>query len=232
MIVQTHNSPIVLDHRRLEEMLGSAQGPERSRGAGEKLQELIDAAMPLISPRIGYTTCPLISSGDLPALENGTIFKSRKLARMLRHSSAVLCFLVTIGDGIEQKIDSCTRSRKTADAYIFDTIGSAAAEYVVDSFQDRYRRSLEREGSTTTLRFSPGYCDWPLTDQKKLFSLLDAERVGVTLSESCLMTPRKSVSGVFGIQSCDHPRYNPCSECGRLDCKMRRDDTEVTKVNS
>ena len=107
-----------------------------------------------------------------------------------------------------------------------DAMGSVAVENMVEKFHQCMRIKYTAEGKKATLRFSPGYCDWPLTDQKKLFSFFDSFQLNVKLTDSCLMQPRKSISGVFGVISPDmslpaHP-YNPCSECERFDCIARR----------
>ena len=63
-----------------------------------------------------------------------------------------------------------------------------------------------------TDRYSPGYGDLPLTLQPRLLALLDAERkIGLTLTDTCLMTPRKSVTALFGLSS--HPQVRHASGC-------------------
>ncbi len=57
---------------------------------------------------------------------------------------------------------------------------------------------LAEEGLTATKRYAPGYGDWSLESQKPLHALLDAARIGITLTEDCLMLPAKSISGVIG----------------------------------
>jgi cobalamin-dependent methionine synthase I len=84
---------------------------------------------------------------------------------------------------------------------------------------------FRNQGKGVTLRFSPGYCDWPISEQKKVFELVQADMIGVSLNESFLMNPRKSVSGLFGIT--EEPSqtvsgYNPCVHCNKRDCFSRR----------
>jgi hypothetical protein len=72
-----------------------------------------------------------------------------------------------------------------------------------------------------------GYCDWSLREQTAVFNQFeDSKSLGVTLSDSCLMTPRKSVSGVFGIIPKNGNQtiadYNPCTNCSKTDCIARR----------
>jgi cobalamin-dependent methionine synthase I len=92
--------------------------------------------------------------------------------------------------------------------------------------QDHIADQIKRNGQRVTYRFSPGYCDWPVTEQKKLFRFLEAERIGVRLLDSCLMQPRKTISGIFGLEEAAQekmpPPYNPCRDCGRTQCRERR----------
>jgi hypothetical protein len=105
-------------------------------------------------------------------------------------------------------------------------MGSLAVENMVDQFHHRLGEQSEARNKMVSLRFSPGYCDWHITQQKELFKLLDSNRIGVELTYTCLMTPRKSISGVFGISSSssikDVMPYNPCLDCQKKDCRARR----------
>jgi len=100
-------------------------------------------------------------------------------------------------------------------------------ENLVDQFQSHLDKHYKSQNKALGLRFSPGYCDWPVTEQKKLFELLEPHKAGVDLTESCLMRPRKSISGVIPLFPADNGHqqqndYNPCWECKKSDCIARR----------
>ena len=137
-------------------------------------------------------------------------------------AETVCCFVATVGPALEIEVQKQMQQRRYADAYVLDAMGSMSAENVVEQFYQRTARRLAKENKGVTLRFSPGYCDWPVTEQKKLFSLIASQDVDVELNDSCLMTPRKSISGVFGIHSNGETPYNPCWDCGRTECPARR----------
>lgn len=178
-----------------------------------------------VNPRLSYTVREIASTeGGRVMLSDGMILKSPKLARTVRGCSRLICFIATIGPGIENAEQSLSQQYRLTDGYALDTIGSTMVEDVVETFQDMMREKAHMTGEGVTLRFSPGYCDWPVTEQKKLFALVDTGRIGVTLTSSLLMAPRKSVSGVFGIGTDIHSiSYNPCAHCHRRDCPARRD---------
>jgi len=160
-------------------------------------------------------------------LADGTRFTSVKLANAIRNSEEVYCFVATIGSKIDRKIQRLMKERRYADAYVLDAIGSISAENIVEQYYQHIAKEAEKERRGVTLRFSPGYCDWPLDQQRNLFAVFyDNSPVNVTLSESCLMSPRKSVSGIFGILPAGisgiDPAYNPCAMCRKSDCIARR----------
>ena len=88
-----------------------------------------------------------------------------------------------------------------ADALIVQAIGAAAVEKLMDSIEDDIRAELY-SGEMLATRYSPGYADFPLSEQRTLLGMLDASRkVGVSLTDDFLMVPSKSVSAVIGVQS-------------------------------
>jgi cobalamin-dependent methionine synthase I len=137
----------------------------------------------------------------------------------------VVCFAGTIGAEVDEEIDRLTSKNKYSDAFVVDATGSAGAEQLVEAFHQGMEKFLRTQGKGVTVRFSPGYCDWTVEEQAKLFKLLETDLIGVELSDSFLMTPRKSVSGIFGLTSTPSSkstRYNPCAHCGKKDCMARR----------
>ncbi|MBN2514906.1 MAG: hypothetical protein JXC33_02610 [Deltaproteobacteria bacterium] len=144
----------------------------------------------------------------------------------MKHCKDAVCFIATIGDGVEKEIARLTEEERLFDAYILESMGSMAVENMVDAFFKDMETKYNAQDKGITLRFSPGYCDWSVKEQKKLFRLIDATRIDVTLTDSCLMHPRKSISGIFGIHPFDgdNPvfQYNPCSDCMKKDCTARR----------
>ena len=187
----------------------------------------------LVTPLISYQIKKIdsIDNGTV-YLEKGIELESMKLSKTMKHCEDAICFIATIGNGVEKKIARLTNEKHLFDAYILESMGSMAVENMVDAFCKDMKTKYTAKDKGITLRFSPGYCDWPVAEQKKLFRILDAEKINVTLADSCLMHPRKSISGVFGIHSFDRdnpvPPYNPCSDCKKKDCTARR----VYLVNS
>lgn len=198
-----------------------------SHAVRRKINNLEPRLSSFIEPGLGYRMLAIETVGkSTTRLSNGVVFKSPKLSKTLMHCDRLIAFVATIGDRIEREVSLLMGQNRSSEAFILDSMGSMAVEKIVATFHDRQTRSLRSEGRNTTLRFSPGYCDWPVIEQKKLFGLFGGGQLPVELMASDMMRPRKSISGVFGITPPDSPplayRYNPCNECSRVDCPQRR----------
>ena len=181
----------------------------------------------LIEPSINYLVRQIDSiNKNSIYLQGGPVFKSLKLSKTMKGCEEVICYIATLGNGIDSEITDLMNENRFSEAYILDAMGSVAIENMVERFHKRESEKYKRENKGITLPFSPGYCDWPLVDQKKVFELFDSFNLNVKLTETCLMNPRKSISGAFGvtphqISMPSHP-YNPCTECAKKNCIARR----------
>jgi hypothetical protein len=213
--------------QKIYRLLGQNNSGVSERLAG-KIDRCIDQLKKKIRPKVLFTTRKVQKTdNNTLTLEGGISLKSAKLSKTLGKCDRVTFFLTTIGGEIDNLINTLLRRKKISDAYIYDAIASAAVEETVDEFQKRVDATVQEKNLSTTLRFSPGYCDWMIEDQKKIFSVLKNDLIGVDLNENCLMTPRKSVSGVFGIgkrSKINRKETNPCRMCGKKDCIARREE--------
>jgi cobalamin-dependent methionine synthase I len=108
-------------------------------------------------------------------------------------------------------------------AVVLDAIGSAAAEATARYANERIDEMAAAVGLKTSCRASPGYGDWDVKEQKNLFELVPAERIGVTLTASSMMVPRKSVS--FAVHIAEEPvrlrSEGSCRNCDLETCSYR-----------
>ena len=103
-----------------------------------------------------------------------------------------------------------------------DAIASQTVELAIDKVQCHLENELMTFGLKTTNRYSPGYCGWHVSEQQKLFSLLPDSFCDITLTESSLMMPIKSVSGIIGIGPHVKKIDYTCRLCDLKDCVYRR----------
>jgi hypothetical protein len=204
-------------------LLGRRDGNAPGRIA-KRLDRFTDLARGLVKPKVLYSTQKIEGTGKgTVTLEGGISFKSGPLSKTLGKCDTATVFLATIGSDIDGVIKDLSNENKLSDAYIYDAIGSVAVERAVDDFQSKFDLALSDSRKSTTVRFSPGYCDWNIKEQAKIFEVLDGGAAGVSLSPNFLMDPRKSVSGVFGIApGSTEARPNPCTMCSKESCIARR----------
>ena len=122
-------------------------------------------------------------------------FKSKDLAKNLSGTKRVIVFGATIGIGIDRLINKYSII-SPAKAVVLDAIGSERIEALCDSFCE----DIKLEYGNLKPRFSAGYGDLPIEKQKEIFSLLGCDKkIGLTLNDSFMMSPSKSVTAFVGI---------------------------------
>ncbi len=162
----------------------------------------------------------------------GTAFSPRghDVQKLLKDCNQVILIAVTLGSETEQLLRR-SQIRNMGDAVILDAAASAAVENVCDNLcKDLAERFAPRY---LTDRFSPGYGDFPFAQQRELFGVLDITRqIGVSLSESGLMLPQKSVTALIGVA--DRPqehRHRGCASCTMFEtCRFRKEDTHCGAI--
>lgn len=204
-------------------------GYRRDHGPHSSISSLIDEEMDeayeLIQPSCFYQ---LMDIGRVRQpwviLEDGLTITSDVLSRVLARCHQVAIFVVSIGWDLEERVAQLMKEGQVLMATVLDAIGSEAAEKTTCYLQDKVREVATSNGFEVTLRYSPGYCDWDITQQRVLFEAMDSAPLGVSLSEDCLMMPRKSVSGIIGVSRFEkyQLRYSPCRFCPKTDCPSRR----------
>jgi len=149
-------------------------------------------------------------------------FKMDKIVTgQLKKSEKAALFLCTIGPGMESWARELMQTGNTAYGYIVDIIASVTVESVTNYMHDYIGHEMLKQDYSITNRYSPGYCNWHVSEQHLLFSLLPKDFCGVKLSESALMQPIKSVSGVIGIGKEVKYREYICDTCEVKDCTYR-----------
>ena len=173
-----------------------------SLGGGDEILELIDECLAEVREMLQYKVCYTVLSaeidGDIISLPCGQI-ESKNLAKNLSGCDKAIVFAATIGVGIDRLISKYSRLSPTK-ALCFQAIGAERVEALCDNFCEKMKSEFEKGGERLKPRFSPGYGDLPLETQKLIFSLLDCpKRIGVTLGDTLLMSPSKSVTAFVGI---------------------------------
>jgi cobalamin-dependent methionine synthase I len=113
------------------------------------------------------------------------------------------------------------------EAYITDLSASALVDSVAACVHEDIRREADRQGNKVTNRYSPGYCSWDVAEQQKLFSLFPENTCGISLSESSLMSPVKSISGIIGTGPRVKFNEYTCEICPMKTCTFRKTTNQL-----
>ena len=142
-----------------------------------------------------------------------------------------LCvYALTMGRGVSEEIPALFKTGREVEGLFLDAAASHAAEAASDRGGEAWLDDLKARGEmpsdSAVLPFSPGYCGWHLSGQKKLLDYVHAADIGITINSSYLMDPLKSVSGVWVAGSklifADNADYAFCAACAQPTCRERQ----------
>ncbi len=151
------------------------------------------------------------------------------LEHIFPQAEALALFVLTMGGDISRRIEELFAENDFALGTMLDAVASLSADKAVEVCEasllhDLVQRRLARPDHRA-LSYSPGYCGWHLSGQKKLFQHLQPEKIGITLNDSCLMTPLKSATGVLAAGRKDihlfEANYTFCRDCRTYLCRPR-----------
>ena len=167
---------------------------------------------------------------DIPAPDFSAIYHGEgrnasdsPLDGIFPKAGQLVLFAVTIGERVGDEISRLFAAGRFDLGYLLDAVASSGTDRLAQKLQEH---STGRAPSGTVfLRYSPGYCGWDITGQRQLFRALRPEEIGITLRESCLMEPLKSISGVLVAARPEVHRldnsYPFCSACTTQTCRGR-----------
>lgn len=152
-----------------------------------------------------------------PDFEMGNI-----ILRQLRGSEAFALFVCTSGLEFETYQHRLKEQGDMVRVFIADALGSVIAEKCADQMEKALQESIDKLGWKHTNRFSPGYCGWHVSQQQLLFPLFQGHTCGVKLTDSSLMIPIKSVSGIIGLGEKVRKLEYTCGLCDFKQCYKRK----------
>jgi len=225
MLVTDGSVDIEIDKKQVCHYIGYEDNHKLSARISSLIDDYAEHAHHLINPSYSYIIKNVEwARGSIAFIEDSIIFKSQVIAQLLEHCHQVAIFLVTIGKYLEETTSQLAKDGLILQATVLDAIGSDAVERLADFAQDKIKEIAEAQGLVTSRRFSPGYCDWNIGQQRMLFYALTGNTLGIRLTGECLMIPQKSISGIIGIGPSidDVENYNPCKTCTKQDCPGKR----------
>lgn len=156
-------------------------------------------------------------TADTAAWDEAGILQGADIRRHLTECPQAILLAVTLGPMVDSQIRRAAVGDVAAGAAA-DALASALAEQSADQAEALLRQTITAEGRYLTCRYSPGYGDWPVTVQPQAAELLDAGRqIGLYVTDTALMTPRKSVTALLGVSR--RPVTGHLAGCGH--CALR-----------
>ncbi|NLI46890.1 MAG: hypothetical protein GX414_07270 [Acidobacteria bacterium] len=213
-----------------------------SRDPGARTVALHEAAraefLRLAEPRGLWQDAAEPELADLIAGE-GLNEPDAPLARIQPRARRRALFAATVGPAPGRRVAELFAAGDFATGAVLDAVASAAAEQAADEVERDWAATLDAADPAATAwrlrRYSPGYCGWHITAQRKLFAALRPEAIGVSLNASCLMEPLKSVTGVVlagppAIHAFE-AGFPFCRHCRDRSCAARLADTDSTDIH-
>jgi hypothetical protein len=210
------------------------QGYKKGRDiAGPDVRMLLEEALAegrcLMAPRAVARWVP-VARVEAHVLEvEGETLTIPRIGALWGAVSDVAAAVCTIGDALERRVAELWEARELPLASMLESVGSGAVESLAEHVNDL----LCQQGLPdlrVTNRISPGYADWDVAEQPRLFRLGPAGAIGVTLNPACVMTPGKSISLLVGAgreARVDH-YFTQCARCWMRDCAYRRAPARAT----
>ncbi len=208
------------------------QGVPRGTAAAGKISRLADEALSLYRDQAH----PVGVLMEIPKDAFATVFRGKganeedsPVGPIYLGSDHLALFAVTVGKEVCAEITRLFRDNDFALGSMLDSAASEGTDLAAAAVEDHYRGHLREAGMldprSGVLRFSPGYCGWHISAQEALFDALRPGEIGITLNESFLMQPLKSISGVIVAGRKENFDFEDvfsfCRDCATHSCRDR-----------
>ena len=197
----------------------------RYAGAKEDISEinaLIDECIKELDGKLNYKVCygeyPVKITGNEIDLSFASV-NSKNLAKNLKNCKTYILFCATVGIAMDRLIAKYSVLSPTK-ALIFQALGAER----IESLCDLFNKEIQEKYKHTRPRFSPGYGDLKVELQREIFAALNCSKnIGVTLNESLLMSPSKSVTAIIGVcEENAREEKQSCFNCEKRNCAFRK----------
>lgn len=200
-------------------------GEFKDKKLDELINSTIDEVRKIIKPKYVYNIFKIENTEDgVRILGTNLKLKGEDIKRHLSLSKTCVLMAATLGHDLDRKISLYEKTNMTK-AMIMDACGTVAIEELCDNIENYVKKQGKRNNLNITYRYSPGYGDLDLKVQKKILSIMQFEKnIGITLSHSDIMAPRKSVTAIIGfIPQNSRVKKRSCSKCNKYnECIYRK----------
>ena len=187
------------------------------------------------TPRYTYCILPLTRTESVLYADT-LLLEGNDIRQHLEGCDRAVLMAATLGTAVDVLIDR-TQKRDMTNALLLDALANTAIEQVCDKAEQQIQATMPNR--YFTWRFSPGYGDWPIQQQTEILQLAGGSQIGISLTESLMLMPRKSITAVIGlyypdavpncngsarnsvIEAAASAKKHDCRHCSKLDCPAR-----------
>lgn len=217
--IELEFNDLTLDRQEIYRTLGYGDNIPEPEILG-MLDEVLAQTQRICKPRILYRICRGQILTPLHIGIGGVNFRPGKIITdSLAGSESFCLFVATAGREFEEFRHTYKQAGDCVREFIADSLGSVVAEACVAQIEKHLDKELH---APHTYPYSPGYCGWRVSEQQLLFGMLPEHPCGIELTESSLMYPIKSISGIIGIGSRIERKPYGCAICRNTNCYKRR----------
>ncbi|MDR3560974.1 MAG: methionine synthase [Negativicutes bacterium] len=151
------------------------------------------------------------------------------ILKHLAGAAEIAVIAVSIGLELEDAVASHFKAGDYTAGLLLDAAGTAAVEAAADAVNGLISAQAARQGLHSLFRYSPGYGSWDITAQPQVLSLSDGHTIDISVTPSCMLLPRKSMTAVIGLQAANTQSINTgclpdgCKNCSQINCLSRKE---------
>lgn len=223
-----YNSPIFSIDSTETKRYAGLQKADFSR---RLIDDACTEAQLLIQPRGSWHIYDYDADGQrLYASDSSAIvLQGGSIGRHLKSCCKAVIMAATVGEAIEKQVTKYFQEGRYGFSVLLDAAATAAVEQTADAMEKTIRNEVQRQGFAMRWRFSPGYGDWPIRQQTDILRLAQGEAIGISLTDSMMLLPRKSITAVIGLYypaaapgcTAEDKQKHPCRNCPKTDCPAR-----------
>jgi len=203
---------------------GQGIDPERaSERLHDSAESVLEEAQSLLIPSALYTVVKVTNFDHQKITFEGGSFEGPLVAKALAGADDLNIAACTIGEELENRVAE-VMSENPVKAVALDGAAISALRKVSQATEDMISKEACELETNLGMRAQPGQEGWPIEQQREVFSILPGEEIGIRLTETCLMIPRKSVSFVIPRGKALSDSVSPCDFCSKQSrCEWRKD---------
>jgi len=192
-------------------------------------KEEIERAYNLFQPQGIYASFKIkkisLSEGKIILEKGFPLYFHNSAIHLLERTDYLILGVVTIGNSLENKTSEFFTHKEYSRGLALDAVGTVAIRYLSQHVRSIICQEVKKENLQTTKHFTPGTTEWDISQQKNIFEVIPADKIGVRLTNSYMMIPEKSLSWVIGAGKNIITPFkddDSCQICQAINCQYRK----------